>query len=185
MRVVRTDTFLDKPASPYWTSSPLAKSISTAWFKEEGGADADFDPPTLLMPGYVSRPRSSEIAKFLEDCLWSGTNDTKLERMLLERAGWVLPKDLEDAFNVGVIIEQSPPIALPLSQLLSKSPGIAIGTFVGYQMSAQHPDLMLVYVAGGIVVVSSAIGVARALESGLQDRVKAFFKSKAESKSKA
>jgi len=178
MRVVRTDTFFQKPVLAFETS-PLAKSISTAWFKDEGGGDAEFDLQPLFMPGFKTiKPDDPEVQKFLGFCLAYGVGGLYVDCNIFDKAPWFAGSEPTNALNIEVVIEQSPPNALPLSKLLSKAPGVAIGTFIGYQIGAESPALMLISVPGGILAVSSAIGIAKALERGLHNKVEALFKSK-------
>ena len=178
MRVIRTDTFFHKPVLEF-EISPLAKSISTAWFKDEGGGAAEFQLQPLLMPGHkIVKSDDPEVQKFLALCLGHWVTGLNVDRGIFDKAPWFAADDLASAFSIEVVIEQSPPITLPLSKLLSKAPGVAIGTFIGYQIGAESPALMLLSVPGGILAVSSAIGIAKALERGLQNKVEALFKSK-------
>jgi hypothetical protein len=82
------------------------------------------------------------------------------------------------ALNAQIIIERSPPISLSLGALLKKSPAVAIGTFIGIQAVSEDmaPYVMLATVPGGIIAVSSAIGISRALEQGLNKAVARVFK---------
>jgi hypothetical protein len=180
MRVVRTDTFFAKPTLKL-EIDPLAKSISTAWFKDEGGDGSEFNFPELLMPGFSTWTPSSagaekSITDFLGFCLVQGIRGSFLDPKIFD--GWLTGSDLKNALEIEVVIERSPPIALPLSKLLAKAPGVAIGTFIGYQIGAEHPMIMLASVPGGILAVSSAIGISKALERGLHMKVEALFKSK-------
>jgi hypothetical protein len=80
------------------------------------------------------------------------------------------------ALNAPIVIEQSPPTTIPLGTLIAKAPGIAIGTFIGMQVAGDATYLMFVTVPGGILVVSSAIGISKALEQGLNRLVARLMK---------
>jgi hypothetical protein len=80
--------------------------------------------------------------------------------------------------NANVVIEESPPTWEQLKALVSKSPGIGIGTFVGFQWAGAHPELMIITVPVGIIVVSSAIGISEALKKGLNKKVETLFKDR-------
>jgi hypothetical protein len=176
MRVIRTDTFFDRPEIGF-DVSPLAKSISTAWFKNEEGELFGVEP--LLLPGYSSVKSDDQgVHRFLIHALGYGAIGSNIDPAIFERARWITGNDVTKALSIEVVIEQSPPITLPLSKLLSKAPGVAIGTFIGYQIGAESPAIMLLSVPGGILAVSSAIGIAKALERGLHNKVEALFKNK-------
>ena len=80
--------------------------------------------------------------------------------------------------DADIVIEQSPPSWQTFKAPASKSPGIGIGTFIGFQWAGTHPELMIITVPIGILVVSSAIGVSEALKKGLNKKVEALFKEK-------
>jgi hypothetical protein len=75
-----------------------------------------------------------------------------------------------------IIVENSPPEAVTFRSLLAKAPGVAIGTFVGMKAAGDTTLLMLLTVPTGIVVCSSAIGVSKALEKGLNKAVERLIK---------
>ena len=75
-----------------------------------------------------------------------------------------------------VVIENSPAESFSLSTLLSKAPGVVIGTYVGMKAAGDQTMLMLLTAPTGIIVCSSAIGVARALEMGLNKSVEKLLK---------
>lgn len=82
---------------------------------------------------------------------------------------------VRQVLNAEIVIERSPPTAISLQALLVKAPGVAIGTFIGVQAAGEFAPLMLLTVPGGILAVSSAIGVSKALEAGLNKRISAFL----------
>lgn len=75
-----------------------------------------------------------------------------------------------------IVVENSPPEAVTFRSLLAKAPGVAIGTLVGMKAAGDMPTLMLLTVLTGIVVCSSAIGVSKALEKGLNKAVEKLLK---------
>jgi hypothetical protein len=77
-----------------------------------------------------------------------------------------------------IVIEQSPPDWALLKDLIKKSPGVAIGTYIGMQAAGQYPQLMYITVPAGIMVVSSAIGISKALAKGLNKKVEALLTSR-------
>ncbi len=78
-----------------------------------------------------------------------------------------------------IIIERSPPIAITLKGLLTATNlPIWIGTYMGWSVVPEHSVLLFITVPGGIIVVSSAAGLATALAAGLSTSVKRLFHSK-------
>jgi hypothetical protein len=52
-----------------------------------------------------------------------------------------------------------------------------IGTFIGSEIARDHPVLLLVTVPGGIIVVSSALGIGAAMQAGLNKAIQRLFDS--------
>jgi hypothetical protein len=180
MRVIRTDLYLDQRLGNYPFApaiSPIAKAISTAWFqsddKEVKVSSGDLRDIIFSMTIPVPR-KEAEFKEFLTECLQEGFRGRYLEELGFRAS----EEEVEEAYKMEVVLERSPPVTMPLSQLMTQSPGIAIGTYVGLQIGPDHSPMMLVSVVGGILAVSSAIGVARALEKGLQDRVATLLRLK-------
>jgi hypothetical protein len=83
----------------------------------------------------------------------------------------------EAVLDLEIVIEQSPPSLETLKSIIKKSPGVAIGTYIGFTaVGESHPALLFAAVPMGIVVVGSAIGISRALERGLNHAIEASFK---------
>jgi hypothetical protein len=112
----------------------------------------------------------------------------ELERMLarVKRSSYegsrINAQALKVILSSRIIVQRSPAISFPLGKLIEKSPGIAIGTYVGMYAAGSSPMLMLVTVPGGILIVSSAIAIARAVETGLHKKVLSAFKSRERAK---
>lgn len=86
------------------------------------------------------------------------------------------PGIVQSVMDGSIVIENSPPEAVTFRTLLTKAPGVAIGTLVGMKAAGDAPMLMLLTVPTGIVVCSSAIGVSKALEKGLNKAVERLMK---------
>ena len=75
------------------------------------------------------------------------------------------------------VIEQSPPAHLNLTGVLTKTNmPVWIGTYMGWSVAPEHSVLLFITVPGGIIVVSSAIGLASALAAGLSTSIKRLFR---------
>jgi hypothetical protein len=178
MRIIRTEEFFETPHVGGQEVYPLAKSVSAAWFKEENWHQSE-DFSELLKPGFFLLGKDNEkpVRGFLANCLAAEIGAQPWESKLLEH--WTSADELEKAFHFQVIVEQSPPAALSLSSLIAKAPGVAIGTYIGMQIGADHPTIMLLSVPGGILAVSTAIGISKALERGMHKKIEALFNRKA------
>jgi hypothetical protein len=78
-----------------------------------------------------------------------------------------------------IVIERSPPITVTLKGLLTTTNfPVWIGTYVGWSVAPEHSVLLFITIPGGIIVVSSATGLARALAAGLAKAVKKAFEGR-------
>jgi hypothetical protein len=85
------------------------------------------------------------------------------------------PEIIRAVVNQDIIIENSPPEAITFRALVAKAPGVAIGTLVGMRAVGDAHWLMMFTVPTGIIVCSSAIGISKALEKGLNKIVEKFI----------
>ncbi|MDP4026618.1 hypothetical protein Q8W71_28830 [Methylobacterium sp. NEAU 140] len=77
------------------------------------------------------------------------------------------------------VIERSPPDLLNLKTAITKTNlPVWIGTYMGWSVVPEHSVLLFISVPGGIIIVSSAVGLANALSSGLGTSVKKLFQNK-------
>jgi hypothetical protein len=80
-----------------------------------------------------------------------------------------------------IVIEQSPPSHTTLKDIVeaarAKSP-LVLGAYLGYIAGEPHSLMLFITVPLGMMVVSSAAGISKALDQGLNDVVKRFFKSR-------
>jgi hypothetical protein len=75
------------------------------------------------------------------------------------------------------VIERSPPVHMTLKGLLTTTNlPIWIGTYMGWSVVPDHSVLLFITIPGGIIVVSSATGLANALSAGLSKSVKSLFR---------
>jgi hypothetical protein len=158
-------------------SARLNPGVGIAFFDVKPQPDFSFGR-ILKNPKIYSGTNEREVRRFLDLCVrgnersygrpyskyWATeVHNTAIVNFLME---------------ANIVVEQSPPSWDQLKSLVSKSPGIGIGAFVGFQMVGTHTELMIITVPIGIVVVSSAIGVSEALKKGLNKKVEALFKDK-------
>jgi len=74
------------------------------------------------------------------------------------------------------VIERSPPFHVTLKGMLTTTNlPIWIGTYMGWSVAPEHSVMLFITVPGGIIVVSSATGLASALAAGLSKSVKRLF----------
>jgi hypothetical protein len=79
--------------------------------------------------------------------------------------------------NEPFVIEKSPPIHVRLKGMIDKTNlPVWIGTYMGWHVVPEHSVMLFITIPGGIVVVSSAIGLSSALAAGLNKSVKKLFK---------
>ena len=75
------------------------------------------------------------------------------------------------------VVERSPPIHVTLKGMInSTNLPVWIGTYMGWHVVPDHSVLLFITVPGGIIIVSSAAGLANALSAGLSKSVKRLFR---------
>jgi hypothetical protein len=78
-----------------------------------------------------------------------------------------------------IVIERSPPFHVNLKGLITTTNlPVWIGTYMGWSVVPDHSVLLFITVPGGIIIVSSAAGLANALSAGLSTSVKRLFRRK-------
>jgi len=78
-----------------------------------------------------------------------------------------------------IVMEHSPPFSISFKALLDyKNSPMWIGTFVGAGAAWDHPVLLMITVPGGIIAVSSALGIGNAMQAGLNKSIKRLFDRK-------
>jgi hypothetical protein len=163
-RVIQTTMYLDEFYGVFaLRGSRSNPGITFAWFK---GEFRDDDSLQLVAGDEINR-RSQEVRIFFELAL------TNTERQFEQRRYGPLGNDgtINQIMDADVIVENSPPEAVPFSVLLRNASTAVVGTYIGVRIAGSNPVLMLLTVPAGLLVVGSAMGVAKALEKGLNKRV--------------
>lgn len=89
------------------------------------------------------------------------------------------PKIIEFILEQDVVLERSPPFAIPFKKLLKQTnSAVLLGGYIGARMAWDDPALMLLTIPGGIIAVGSALGVADAMAYGLNKHIKRMFDGK-------
>jgi hypothetical protein len=89
------------------------------------------------------------------------------------------PQIVDYILTQPIVIERSPPFHITLKDLLtSTNLPVWIETYMGWSVAPEHSVLLFITVPGGIIVVSSAAGLATALAAGLSKSVKRLFGGK-------
>lgn len=84
---------------------------------------------------------------------------------------------IEYVLSQPFVIERSPPIHVTLKGLISTTNlPVWIGTYMGWHALPEPSVLLFITVPGGIIIVSSAVGLSSALSAGLSKSVKRLFK---------
>jgi hypothetical protein len=170
MRVIQTELYNDDVQHEYSViTSNLG--VSFAWFNT---GELAYPIDELIVP--IVHKASNEIPRFL-DIVLQGVETRDFEKRLHD--GRVINKPIVDYLvNYPVIVEQSPPEAIPFSALLKKSSSSVIGTMIGVAAAHENTALLFVTVPAGIIVVGSAFGVAKGLERGLAHKIEKLMKWK-------
>jgi hypothetical protein len=76
-----------------------------------------------------------------------------------------------------VVIEESPPEAVSLLNLIAHGTHLSIGSYLGYALAGGSIPLMFITVPAGIIVLGAAAGISNGLKNGLQKTVEKYFAS--------
>lgn len=75
------------------------------------------------------------------------------------------------------VVERSPPVHLTLKGMVNATNlPVWIGTYMGWSVVPDNSVLLFITVPGGIIIGSSAAGLANALSAGLSKSVKRLFR---------
>lgn len=190
MRVIRTEMYFEQPDVRGFggyrrrpPSGPRSEEqqpgIAFAWFRTDAMIDrADIENIKAfrpLRPEQPDFPNRNQIRGLLDLFLRDGDEPEFLRIPrddLLEN-----PSIVDYLLDQEIVMEHSPPFSISLKGVLdSANTPIWIGTLVGFGAAPwDHPILLLLTVPGGIIAVSSARGIGRAMESGLQKAMKRLF----------
>jgi hypothetical protein len=115
------------------------------------------------------------VRKFLDLALRGTERSFELPHSAYARDEVRNPEIVDFVLKANIVVERNPAELEAFKTLLSKSPGIGVGTFVGYHPAGPNPELMIFTVPLGIIIVSSAIGIGKAFEKGLNKKVEGLF----------
>lgn len=89
------------------------------------------------------------------------------------------PDVVDFVLNEPFVIQRSPPDLLSLKGAITKTNfPVWIGAYMGWSVVPDHSVLLFISVPGGVIIMSSAVGLANALGSGLSTSVKRLFREK-------
>ena len=173
MRVIQTTAYFDPDLVKEATSrSAENPGVTFAWFKasEQMERLSVFNLFRDYTVALSTDAQSSLVRSFL---------DAAVRGAKFNGVPPLNPDVVSALTDASIVIEQSPPLGIPLSTLMSRAPSVAIGTYIGMQAAGGiSPWLMFVTVPTGILVIGSAIGVAKALEKGLNQRISALIEGR-------
>jgi hypothetical protein len=151
--------------------------VAFAWFAGDTSNIPDFSVYKVFRPRSLDppvHPERDQIRGIL-DLFVRDADERRFFRIPRDAA--VENGDIVDfILHQGIVIERSPPILVTLKGVLTNSNSpLWIGTFVGSAAAWDHPTLLLITVPSGIIAVSSAQGIATALQGGLNRAIKRLF----------
>ncbi|MGH6925094.1 MAG: hypothetical protein ACRED5_15275 [Propylenella sp.] len=188
MRVIRTEMYFEPskattagrlalkkrllwPVMAYFSIDmhSLNPGVGIAWFNLGKDATAAVEGLTAQRAVKIIHElgpddKEAAVQLFLQTVIAGGTiRDWQLSRQWnsanRDLAAYVMRQE--------VVLEESPPFAVPLELLVKQSAKIAIGTIIGVGAAGGNYPLMFITVPVGIIVIGSAIGISKGLENGL------------------
>jgi hypothetical protein len=119
------------------------------------GSDMDSDD----MLGYVNDAKDGN--------LYSPNNNEQLLNTSKELVNWPI-----------IPTKKSPLFEKSLTEILKSESGVSIGAAVGFLVGWEFPPILFITVPIGIFICSSAIGIAKANEKGLYDKICEWYNCK-------
>lgn len=204
MRIIRTEIYFDEEIPNY---SPLhaptraeefgtpIPGISFLWIK---GDVQDFLDISEIhefssLPRYFSE-QDDGISKQDDGEIYAREISIILDLFLIDAESLIFstvdlfkytfhhPKLVDVLLSSEVVMERSPPFSLSLKTIIdSKNAPLWIGTYLGIEAAKilpAYPILLFLTVPGGIIIVSSAHGIATAMQNGLTKVIGRFFKTR-------
>jgi hypothetical protein len=173
MRVIRTEMYFE-PKDVGFTL--LEKpNVSVAWIGGEvdpGVAKQDVTVGNLTLDSVGVASIERKVAEVVRQSLAGRYPVTAQAELMAPVVDFVL--------SASIVVEHSPPSHTTLNEIVAaakgKSPQV-LGALLGYVAGEPHGLLLLITVPLGMLIVSSASGISRALEEGLHEVVKRIFKS--------
>jgi hypothetical protein len=173
MRVIQTEMYFDPRDIEGLASGshPDNPGLAFAWF----GSDAHGVANPRELPGFIPVVDDhNDIDSFLSLSAQGAVGRQALGQL---DATTVLNRRIVDFVLIQpVVIERSPPLAVPFKELVGKNAHVVIGTYMGVSIAGDDPLLMLISVSGGIIVIGSAIAVSTALAKGINKAIEKLFK---------
>ena len=177
MRVIRTEMYFSEEhifgLNRRRTSHARNPGLGFAWLRTDRPAHGVDEQ--LLEDHYFDRQEGAATA-FLDLAIRGQERSETISQPNAFFGAIYNQRLVQEVLNGDIVIENSPPEAVTFRSLLAKAPGVAIGTMVGMKAAGDTSLLMLLTVPTGIVVCSSAIGVSKALEKGLNKAVEKVIK---------
>jgi hypothetical protein len=144
---------------------PEFPGVSVAWFKNPSG---QLSPPWAgITEEHVPVALRLEVRTFLDAALYE-SNVPAVPRVYNESI-------IELLLYQDIIVEQSPPEAVPLMNVIMHGTNISIGSYLGYAISGGDIPLMFITVPAGVIVMGAAIGISNGLKNGLQKTIEGVF----------
>jgi hypothetical protein len=179
IRCIRTEFMYLKAAVPDRWLDGVSPGVSVAFMRGPftGGVT---DIPGVKVWRVLSEPEVAFTARqFIGLSLLGVYEDKEFERRWSGGGRTFIAfghGDLaEEIWRGDVVYEQSPPKTAKLSALIKGSSAAAIGAFIGAEVAGPDYPLLFATVPAGIIIVGSAFGISRGLETGLAEAVSRLF----------
>ena len=185
MRVITTWMYFDQSqikgdggfGRPRGRGEEPEPGIGVAWFGGDTTTLGDIVNLKIFRRLSGWRGEQSLTEEFLRDCLDLFVMDAEEFEFSRPERSMKNPEVVDYLLTQPIVIERSPPFQITLKGLLtSTNLPVWIGTYMGWSVAPEHSILLFVTVPGGIIVVSSAAGLASALAAGLSKSIKRLFK---------
>jgi hypothetical protein len=175
MRVIRTEMYFSVADIPFTASRN--PGVAFAWFGT--GADVDFaaidtgwfasDFGGIETVGMLNLSGNG-FENFLAAALLNSSYEGDAIDDILARNPGIRPA-INSILASDIVVERSPPSIISVRDLARNVSSTSVGTYMGFASAGDNHALLFLTVPLGIVMVGAAVGVSKALESGLNKSI--------------
>jgi hypothetical protein len=188
-RVIRTDFFFDtEQVEPlFQTGEP--STLGAAWLTSPNfpGGDIFFGVQPFFFSGNAPSVRMVATAAICIEAIlrMQGASQPEVDEFILRRleAAYLATDKyrepfrpspfLQAIFEQNIVLERSPPVTEMLSTLIHGATSTSLGILIGSAFSTD-PYILALTIPGGVLLMSTVMGVSTGLQRGLAKRVENY-----------
>jgi hypothetical protein len=184
MRIIRTELYFD-PRHLRWHEPELIQNnpgVACSFVNTEGVEFKHHDLRELTREVIVGNEPPEQyydeetMRAFLGRALCVTPPDFQLFRSIDSTFANENASVIDFILTQPIIVEQSPPVGIPLNQLLKGASATSLGAMLGY--FGLHEPLLFATVPAGILIIGAVANVNKAMEKGLNHAIEKVIRKK-------